>query len=125
MLNLYDWGSSELVLGFNDWAKEFGAGAFHAAVEVHGMEWSYSQVNGIYSIEPRSNECYSYRGSIPLGVTFLSQQQVESLLMQMEKDWDSQAYELISRNCCHFSDDFCQRLGVGEIPSWVNNPLSP
>ena len=26
------------------------------------------------------------------------------------------------RNCCHFADVFCQRLGAGGIPAWVGRP---
>lgn len=125
VLNLYDWKSNNLVLGLNDRARELGAGAFHAAVEVYGLEWSYSQSCGVYHLKPRSNDNYEFRESIPMGVTYLSPQQVETLLHQMRKtDWDHEEYTLFYHNCCNFADDFCTRLGVGHIPSWVNNPLS-
>merc|ERR1712176_1429191 len=30
-----------------------------------------------------------------------------------------QAYHVLRHNCCHFSNEFSGRLGVGNIPSWV------
>lgn len=125
ILNLYDWKSNNLVLGLNDFACELGAGAFHAAVEVYGVEWSYSQSAGIFPGKPRGNENYEFRESIPMGVINLSPQQVETLLHDMGRtDWDHQDYLLLYHNCVHFADDFCYRLGVGSIPTWVNNPFS-
>jgi hypothetical protein len=124
-LNLYDWKSNKLVAGFNDWARDTGAGAFHAAVEVYGLEWSYSKSSGVYSLRAKSNDHYEFRESIPMGVTYYSPQQVETILQEMgNHDWNHQEYTLLYHNCCHFSDDFCVRLGVGNAPSWVNNPLS-
>jgi len=126
VLNLYDYSSDALVQGINDWAPVTGTGAFHAAVEVYGLEWSYcstSRGDGIYSCMPRENTGHVYRESIPLGVTFNKVAQVEILLGQMSKNWSGEDYNMIWKNCCHFSDDLCQRLGVGAIPAWVNPTL--
>ncbi|KAF2312238.1 hypothetical protein GH714_028704 [Hevea brasiliensis] len=32
--------------------------------------------------------------------------------------WNS--YDLLSKNCNHFCDEFCERLGVPKLPGWVN-----
>lgn len=126
VLNLYDYNGDAMVHDFNTWGRYFGLGAFHAAVEVYGLEWSYGFTegpDGIYSVVPKTNCSHQYRESIPLGVTFFSIQQVERLLQQMSKQWKGQAYNLLWKNCCHFSDDLCRRLGVGAVPSWVNPTL--
>lgn len=126
VLNLYDFNGDAMVHDFNTFGRFFGLGAFHAAVEVYGLEWSYGFADGpdgIYSCLPKTNSSHQYRESIPLGVTFFSMHQVERLLRQMGKEWPGQAYDLIWKNCCHFSDDLCQRLGVGPVPKWVNPTL--
>jgi len=91
------------------------------------LEWSYgfteSPDDGIYSCAPKTNCSHQYRESIPLGVTFFSIRQVEHLLQQMRKQWQGKAYNLLWKNCCHFSDNLCQRLGVGSVPDWVNPTL--
>jgi len=30
-------------------------------------------------------------------------------------------YNVLTRNCHHFSNAFCVRLGVGSIPTWIND----
>lgn len=126
VLNLYDYNGDAMVHDFNTWGRYVGLGAFHAAVEVYGLEWSYGFTEGpdaIYSCMPKSNSSHQYRESIPLGVTFFSMHQVERLLHQMGKEWPGQSYNLLWRNCCHFADDLSQRLGVGAIPQWVTPTL--
>jgi hypothetical protein len=54
----------------------------------------------------------------------MSMQQVEQLIETMAMDWSGQAYDIIWKNCCHFSDEFCQRLGVGSLPPWITPTLS-
>lgn len=127
MLNLYDYNNDAMVHDLNTWGKLIGLGAFHAAVEVYGLEWSFGFTegpgDGIYSCPPKGNRSHRYRESIPLGVTFFSVQQIEMLLQKMGRDWSGQAYDLLWKNCCHFSDDLAQRLGVGALPAWVNPTL--
>lgn len=126
VLNLYDFSDDGWLQNMNDWAQVIGTGAFHAAVEVYGLEWSYSATDsgdGLYSCAPRANGSHEFRESIPLGVTFMSIAQVDILLAEMAKEWQGDSYDLIWKNCCHFSDDMCQRLGVGPVPEWVNPTL--
>jgi len=53
--------------------------------------------------------------------TKMSRKDVTQLLEQMKQDWQGPDYDILRRNCCTFSDDFCKRLGVGSIPAWVTN----
>merc|ERR1719191_1919491 len=34
--------------------------------------------------------------------------------------WGGKSYDLVRRNCCSFANEFCEKLGVGPIPGWVN-----
>merc|ERR1712194_720802 len=38
----------------------------------------------------------------------------------MLEEYPGHDYDLLRRNCTHFADDFCQRLGVGGIPGWIH-----
>merc|ERR1712224_741344 len=51
----------------------------------------------------------------------MSLEDVKLLLEQLGSEWPGASYDLLRRNCCHFCDDFCQKLGVGPIPQWVTN----
>merc|ERR1712224_594494 len=39
----------------------------------------------------------------------------------MGMQWMSEDYDILRRNCCHFSAALCEELGVGPVPSWVTN----
>merc|ERR1712066_305892 len=56
-----------------------------------------------------------------MGATPLSEEDVRNIVKQMEQEWLGHEYDLLSRNCCHFSDVLCRRIGVGFIPRWVLN----
>ncbi|CAE7347939.1 unnamed protein product, partial [Symbiodinium necroappetens] len=43
------------------------------------------------------------------------------LLSALAQDWQGEDYDILHRNCCHFSDMLCRRLGVGPIPDWITN----
>mmetsp|Transcript_83999 Transcript_83999/g.261244 ORF Transcript_83999/g.261244 Transcript_83999/m.261244 type:complete len:216 (-) Transcript_83999:120-767(-) len=101
-------------------------GAFHCGVEVYGWEWSFRDTmspdgTGVFCCTPRGSEGHVYREAVPMGKTATSEIEVMQLVAVLEKEWPGRLYDVLTRNCCHFSDEFCQRLGVGAIPTWVMN----
>ncbi|KAJ8442036.1 hypothetical protein Cgig2_007874 [Carnegiea gigantea] len=42
------------------------------------------------------------------------------ILRELSREWPRFTYDLLSRNCNHFCDELCERLGVLKIPGWVN-----
>lgn len=102
---------------------KFG-GVFHAGVEVDGLEWCYgfsvSGKPGVVSLPPRRHPHHKYRETIKLGVTEIRQYEINQLIFQLKTEYPGEDYHFLRRNCCHFADDFCGRLGVGGIPSWVH-----
>lgn len=123
-LHIYDLAKSSKIVRANRALKMLGTGAFHGAVEVYGPEWSYGgcdEGTGVFSCPPKSHEGHNYRESIPMGETTLRPEQVEVLIDRMSEEWAGQDYDLLRHNCCNFSDDLCQELGVGPIPRWVVN----
>ncbi|CAE7513155.1 desi2 [Symbiodinium natans] len=108
----------------NEVLRPLGTGAFHAAVEVHGREWSYGQTArgpGIFENQPAACGQHSYREAIHMGFTDFSPFEVQMILAEMAKRWRGRDYDVLSKNCCHFSDELCQLLGVGQLPSWVGS----
>lgn len=123
-LHIYDVFGHEVARGLNNVLKATGTGAFHAAVEVMGVEYSYGfqeEGTGVFTCPPKGCEGHSYRESHPMGETRMSVQQLASLLDRMQAEWPGADYDLLRHNCCHFSDTFCKELGVGPIPAWVTN----
>ena len=113
------------IQNLNRFTKDaLGAGGiFHGAVEVNGDEWSYGYCDrgtGVYCCRPRGNTGYTYRESIPLGVTSLSPARVRSVIAVLQVQWPGAAYDLLARNCNHFCQAFAEMIGVGPAPAWVN-----
>jgi len=46
--------------------------------------------------------------------------QLAQLVRQLEQSWSGPDYDVLSRNCCHFTQELCTRLGVGPAPEWLN-----
>lgn len=123
-LHVYDLGDGLQVL--NRVLAPFGTGAFHCGVEVHGEEWSFrgsgpSRHGGVFSSAPSRCDGHAYSESIYMGDTILSQDEVLRLIKLLRKDWPGLSYNLIRRNCCHFSDLLCMNLGCGSIPTRIKS----
>mmetsp|Transcript_45540 Transcript_45540/g.90241 ORF Transcript_45540/g.90241 Transcript_45540/m.90241 type:complete len:289 (+) Transcript_45540:56-922(+) len=104
--------------------RYLGSGIFHCGVEVYGREWSYrrrlEQGTGVFSHPPRSPPGASHCESIVMGTTALSAQALWCLIEALANEWPGTDYNLLKRNCCHFCEEFCKRLGITTaFPSWV------
>jgi len=102
---------------------KFG-GVFHAGVEVAGLEWSYGASNidtipGIVCHEVKTHPQHRYRQTCFMGYTAFTREQVADLISDMVENYPGWDYDLLRRNCCHFADDMCQKMGVGRIPGWI------
>ncbi|KAL5744687.1 hypothetical protein ACOSP7_027548 [Xanthoceras sorbifolium] len=99
-------------------------GIFHSAVQVYGEEeWSFGfceQGSGVFSCPSGKNPMYTYRENIVLGQTSFSIFKVNQILRELSREWPGSSYDLLSRNCNHFCDELCERLGVPKLPGWVN-----
>ncbi|KAL4363219.1 hypothetical protein GQ457_04G013170 [Hibiscus cannabinus] len=99
-------------------------GIFHSAVQVYGEEeWSFGfceHGSGVFNCPSGKNPMYTYRESMVLGRTNFSKFKVNQILQELSGEWPGNSYDLLSKNCNHFCDEFCERLGVQKLPGWVN-----
>merc|ERR1712032_1579601 len=102
-------------------------GAFHAAVEVYGEEWSFYRTPNptscgvCKSLRPRNHPVHVYRQSVNLGQTKLKEWEVRYLIRaRLAHKWLGGTYDLLHRNCIHFCDELLLSLGVKPSPSWVS-----
>jgi hypothetical protein len=126
-LHIYDVSQSEGIQKLNWFFANKNAllklgGVFHAGVEVNGLEWSFGfciNKTGVTCTKPRVHREHHYRQSVELRSTRMSPDEITHLISELVEDYPGDSYDLLRRNCCHFADDFCIRLGVGNIPGWV------
>eukprot|EP00928_Gymnodinium_smaydae_P036527 TRINITY_DN2551_c0_g2_i1.p1 TRINITY_DN2551_c0_g2~~TRINITY_DN2551_c0_g2_i1.p1 ORF type:complete len:213 (-),score=31.04 TRINITY_DN2551_c0_g2_i1:90-728(-) len=123
VLRVYDVSLKSQVARANQFLYRVGTGAYHSAVEVYGIEWSYGRSRrcGIFSSKPGECAAHHYRQQVFMGYTALCEEEVKSVLKSLRPAWHGQAYHLLRHNCTHFCDAFCERLGVGQIPRWVRS----
>jgi len=142
-LNIYNYGTSRsgqeyvrhgLAVSkstFHNGVEVYGSGPFHCGIEVYNAEWSYGGVaevkavtgsvgtTGVIGCRPRKCANQTYRESVFMGKTSISEQEVLRLIQQLRKLWPVSAYNPKMRNCAHFCDELSQKLGAGSLPSWV------
>ncbi|XP_051135024.1 deSI-like protein At4g17486 [Andrographis paniculata] len=117
-LNVYDLTS---INGLFFWA---GVGIFHSGVEVYGTEYAFGAheypTTGVFEVEPRQCPGFKFRKSILIGTTRLNHDQVRESIEHHAKRYWGDAYNLIAKNCNHFSCDICHQLTGNHIPKWIN-----
>lgn len=115
-------GQTMLTRFHNQLTKNYGA--FHTGVEVYGKEWSYGMTfdntSGIISHEPAKNADHTFRETLSMGYTRFSPREVGKILEDLKRDWRGRDYHVLTKNCHHFSEVFCARLGVARLPPWIN-----
>eukprot|EP00931_Biecheleriopsis_adriatica_P010171 TRINITY_DN111269_c0_g1_i1.p1 TRINITY_DN111269_c0_g1~~TRINITY_DN111269_c0_g1_i1.p1 ORF type:complete len:391 (-),score=64.47 TRINITY_DN111269_c0_g1_i1:5-1123(-) len=104
---------------------KFG-GVFHAAIEIRKVEWSYGSqskspevATGVRDCEPKADPKHSYRQTMVMGETPLSKDQIAAIVDDLKQEYVAADYDLLRKNCCHFADDLCRRLGVTGLPRWL------
>lgn len=105
--------------------KRFPVGAaLHAGVQVYGREWSYGGGErpgyGVVCGMPRGAKHYNFRDTIVMPQTKLSDGEVAQVIGEMLEAWSPQDYHWLHRNCLSFANEFCERIGVGRLPAWVD-----
>ncbi|KAH9800337.1 DUF862 domain-containing protein [Citrus sinensis] len=115
VLNVYD------LTPVNSYTYWFGFGIFHS---VHGKEYGFGAhdfpVSGVFEVEPRSCPGFIYRASILLGRINMPPSEFRTFIECSASEYHGDTYNLISKNCNHFTDDIAWRLTGKHVPGWVN-----
>jgi len=128
MLHIYDVTQQSSVQWLNTvFANEkspmkFG-GIFHVGVEVHGVEYSFGYAqegSGICWNMPKQSAYHHFRETVEMGMSQMTVLEFGQVIKEVKSEYRGDEYNLLTKNCCHFADDICQRLKLGKIPSWVH-----
>ncbi|BFZ54393.1 hypothetical protein PYCC9005_001428 [Savitreella phatthalungensis] len=122
-INVYDLLPSSWLSGAL-WSV--GLGINHSGVVVDGREWQFGGhdmdgVTGVFCTEPRDVPAdATYKTTLAVGVCRLSMQEIGDVLDQMRHEYTGTSYDLLTRNCNHFSADLAERLCGADVPAWLN-----
>jgi hypothetical protein len=120
LVHVYDLGTSAVTQFLNSYAQNMGI--FHSGVEVYGAEWCFGSTNsgtGVSKIVPCTANPHIYRKTVSMGCTKLTMAQVRKVVELLTEKWPGDSYHILSRNCIHFSNAFCELLGCGPLPAWI------
>ncbi|KAG6387715.1 hypothetical protein SASPL_152907 [Salvia splendens] len=85
-------------------------------------EWSFGfceHGTGVFHCPSMQNPMYTYHESIKLGQTTNSVYKINQILRELSREWPGESYDLLAKNCNHFCDEFCERLGVSKLPVFL------
>lgn len=124
-LNIYDASRDSLDVLFVQEAPSRLDEGFHVGLEVNGSEWSFGRQpggrHGIHSYMPRAHGEHRFRQTVELKQTHLSEDAIANAISQLVDEYPGDGFDPYHRNCVHFADDLCARLGVGAVPAWVHH----
>lgn len=100
---------------------------YHSGLQVFGVEYvfgggdtSHSGVSMQRPKIPPPGSGWVFYQTVEIGALTKSRAEVERVLAEVRADFPGSSYNLVSRNCNHFSDDVAKRICGQGIPSWVN-----
>lgn len=111
------------LLMFSSVLPKIGMGAYHTSLELRDLKYTFQGGTGI--IAGRANEAdigvpqgARYSTSIRLGLTKLNKQQCSEVLKRLSVlFFTAQSYDLIHRNCNHFTETFATALLIDPVTS--------
>lgn len=105
-----------------------GMSIYHSGVVIYDTEYTYAQtgtnLSGIIAHRPtkqpqQQQSPWKFEKSVELGGTPCTREELKLILNELSSEWKGNQYDLTSKNCNHFSEALCTRLGV-KFPSYVN-----
>ena len=115
-LNVYDLHEMNTAL------RSFNMGIHHSGVEIAGSEYSFSSA-GVSRTRPKLPEFGQFREQILIGSFGGILMDIHDTIAQLqgpEGGFSPGQYNVLTRNCNHFSDQLCFTLLGVHIPSWIN-----
>ncbi|KAI9267715.1 PPPDE putative peptidase domain-containing protein [Helicostylum pulchrum] len=123
VLNVYDMLQPGFITNFG---YAMGIGIYHSGIEIGEHEYcfgghDYEHVTGVFMVQPKIGpQGPLFKQSLHMGYTNLSKKQVDKVLQEISKEYIGTSYNLLTRNCNHFSEDLCKRLTGKTAPGWIN-----
>ncbi|OEH74166.1 hypothetical protein cyc_04376 [Cyclospora cayetanensis] len=111
--------------GSPDWCAP--CGLYHTSVQIGELEYSFGEGVGVtYSTHnPRVDGVHgfldgTYEYSLHMGVSTLSALELSNVISTLQRVFQGNKYDLINRNCNHFSDTLLKAVVNKGIPSYIN-----
>lgn len=107
-----------------------GASLLHSGVVINGREYAFGGhdkrgMTGVYWTKPRTEPPGgTFKMEILQGFTLSPQDEIDRIIKQASEDFQGTAYNLLNRNCNHFTSYLCEKLTSRPGPGWLNRAAS-
>mmetsp|Transcript_31322 Transcript_31322/g.57425 ORF Transcript_31322/g.57425 Transcript_31322/m.57425 type:complete len:241 (+) Transcript_31322:126-848(+) len=120
-----------------------GGGVYHSGTEVAGKEYAYGGFtlqeltpngeplpdrmdrSGVWVqqplVVPPQMSGARYKCGIDMGVARLTELELKHKLVKLSRTWKAIDYDVLQKNCNHFTTQLCEVLQVDAPPAWIND----
>jgi hypothetical protein len=100
-----------------------GLGLHHSGVQIGDhSEYEFGSYSGINVIEPKTANDAIFSHSIDLGS--IKQRKMNKALREISAEFTCDNYDILSRNCNHFTEQFVYKLTRIRTPKYINRVAS-
>jgi deubiquitinase DESI2 len=102
----------------------------HSGVVVNDKEFAFgghdqAGISGVYWTKPRTEPPGgTFKCEILHGFTFAAQEEIDAIIHDVSNEFQGTAYNILTKNCNHFTSRLCQRLTGRTAPGWLNRAAS-
>lgn len=107
-----------------------GTSLLHSGVVINDKEYAYGGhdrpgVTGVYWTKPKTQPPGgTFKCEILHGFTLASPTEIDTIIKEVSEEFQGTAYNLLTKNCNHFTAYLCQRLTGRPGPGWLNRAAS-
>ncbi|KIN01791.1 hypothetical protein OIDMADRAFT_122192 [Oidiodendron maius Zn] len=107
-----------------------GVSLLHSGVVINGREYAYGghdqrDVTGVYWTKPRTEPPGgTFKCEILHGFTVRPQDDIDTILKEASEAFLGTSYNLLNKNCNHFTQYLCEKLTGRSGPGWLNRAAS-
>ncbi|KAK5996652.1 DeSI-like protein sdu1 [Cladobotryum mycophilum] len=107
-----------------------GASLLHSGVVINGREYAYGGhdkrgVTGVYWTKPKTEPPGgTFKCEILHGFTLATQEEIDATLREASEEFHGTSYNLLTKNCNHFTSYLCKKLTGTPGPGWLNRAAS-
>ncbi|KAK7429295.1 hypothetical protein QQZ08_004106 [Neonectria magnoliae] len=107
-----------------------GASLLHTGVVINGKEYAYGGhenrgVTGVYWTKPKTEPPGgTFRCEILHGFTLATDEEITAALRAASDEFIGTSYNLLTKNCNHFTSYLCMKLTGQPGPAWLNRAAS-
>ncbi len=97
---------------------------------INGKEYAYGghdrrNMTGVYWTKPRTEPPGgTFKCEILHGFSLAPEDEIETIVRTASEEFQGTAYNLLTKNCNHFTAYLCQRLTGRASPAWLNRAAS-